>query len=123
VEDNVVNLTSEPIDLNQLLLATEDHSTGGVVLFLGRVRNHAGGRSVLSMEYEAYGEMALVKMQEIVDQARQRWPVRKIAVLHRTGHLQRGEVSVAIAVACAHRKQRQSVKKMNMYLVQNCSGL
>ena len=99
----MVKLVTEPISVDEVLSHVEDHATGGVVLFLGRVRDHAQGRQVREMEYEAYAEMALKKMREIEEQARKRWPVKQMALVHRTGRLQLGEVSVAIAVACAHR--------------------
>ena len=100
----MVKLVSQKISVDEILSQVEDHATGGVVLFLGRVRDHAEGRPVTQMDYEAYAEMALKKMQEIEREARQRWPVKKIAIVHRVGRLQLGEVSVAIAVACAHRQ-------------------
>lgn len=101
----MVELVSEKISVDRLLSQLEDYSTGAVVLFLGRVRDQAEGRKVTEMDYEAYPEMALKKMAEIESQVCERWPVRKIVMIHRTGRLQLGEVSVAIAVASAHRKE------------------
>lgn len=101
----MVELISEKISVDKILNAVEDHSTGAVVLFLGRVRDHANGRQVTRMAYEAYSEMAQKKMQEIEDEVKNRWPVQKITMVHRTGKLELGEVSVAIAVACPHRKE------------------
>lgn len=100
----MVKLTSEKIDIEAVLNSVDDHSTGGVVLFLGRVRDHAEGRKVTKMDYEAYPDMAQSKMLEIEKQTTKKWPVQKMAIVHRTGELQLGEISVAIAVACAHRK-------------------
>lgn len=101
----MVELTDKKISIDKILNAVEDHATGGVVLFLGRVRNQVEGREVLRMNYEAYSEMALAKMREIEEEARKQWPIKKIAMVHRTGQLELGEVSVAIAVASAHRKE------------------
>ena len=101
----MIQLTPEKISVDTLLDSVEDHSTGGLVIFLGRVRNHAEGRQVRAMDYEAFDEMALTKMQAIAEQAREKWPIQKIAIVHRTGHLELGEVSIAIAVACAHRAE------------------
>jgi len=101
----MVELISEKISVDKILNAVEDPSTGAVVLFLGRVRDHANGRQVTRMAYEAYSEMAQKKMQEIEDEVKNRWPVQKITMIHRTGELELGEVSVAIAVACPHRKE------------------
>ena len=100
----MVKLVSEKISVDEILDSVEDHSSGGVVLFLGRVRDHAEGRCVTKMDYEAYSEMAITKMQQIEETVRGRWPVQKMAMVHRLGKLQLGEISVAIAVACAHRK-------------------
>ena len=101
----MVKLISIKISLDDILDAVEDPATGGVAIFLGRVRDHAEGREVTKMEYEAYPEMALKKMQEIEDEAKSRWPVKKMVMVHRVGRLQLGEVSVAIAVACPHRNE------------------
>lgn len=101
----MVQLTPEKISIDTLLDSVEDHSTGGLVIFLGRVRNHAEGRQVRAMDYEAFDEMALTKMAAIAATAREKWPIKKIALVHRTGHLKLGEISVAVAVACAHREE------------------
>ncbi len=100
----MVALTSEKIDIEKTLHQLDDQGTGAVVLFLGRVRNHAEGKEVIEMDYEAYPEMARKKMQEIVEQTHEKWPVSKMAIVHRTGHLKLGDISVLIAVATPHRK-------------------
>ena len=100
----MVELTNEKINIDKILSAVEDPSTGAVVLFLGKVRNYAEGRAVTRMDYEAYSEMALAKMQELEEEVKEKWPIKKIAMIHRTGRLELGEVSVAIAVASGHRQ-------------------
>jgi molybdopterin synthase catalytic subunit len=101
----MTGLTSEKISIDAILAEVEDHSTGAVVLFLGRVRNLSEGRQVQSMDYEAYPEMAEAKLQELEQQVMRRWPIEKIVLIHRVGKLDLGEVSVAIAVASRHRQQ------------------
>ncbi|MFQ5752634.1 MAG: molybdenum cofactor biosynthesis protein MoaE [bacterium] len=101
----MVELISGKISIDKILRQMEDHATGAVVFFLGRVRNHAAGRQVTKMEYHAYAEMALKKMEEIEKEAKRRWPIKKIMMVHRTGQLQLGEISVAIAVASSHRSE------------------
>ncbi len=101
----MVELITEKISVDKILNKVEDHSTGAVVLFLGRVRDHTNGHQVTGMAYEAYSEMAHKKMQEIEDEIKTRWAVQKITMVHRTGKLELGEISVAIAVACPHRKE------------------
>ena len=76
---------------------------GGVVVFVGTVRNQTKGKRVLKLEFEAYKPMAVAEMQKIAEQAIKKWPVLKIAIHHRVGILAIGEIPVIIAVSCAHR--------------------
>jgi molybdopterin synthase catalytic subunit len=99
----LIKIIKQPIDPKEVLAQVGDHGSGGVVLFLGHTRDHSHGEKVVGLEYEAHESLALKQMEKIAAEARQRWPVRAIAIVHRIGHLQVGEISVAIAVACAHR--------------------
>jgi len=76
---------------------------GAVVVFLGTVRDLTGDQVTVALDYEAYGPMAEKKLLEIEADTRRRWPVGEMAVVHRLGHLEVGEISVAVAVSCAHR--------------------
>jgi molybdopterin synthase catalytic subunit len=76
---------------------------GGIVTFIGAVRDHARGRSIRHLEYEAYPEMAEREMQKIADAAAERWPGVAVAIAHRAGHLEIGELAVVIAAAAPHR--------------------
>jgi molybdopterin synthase catalytic subunit len=96
-------ITREPIDPASFLSGFTSASDGAAVLFLGVVRDHNDGREVGHLEYEAYAEMAEVTLRQIAVEAAGRWETGRIAVTHRIGHLQIGEVSVAIAVASPHR--------------------
>jgi len=97
--------TTEPISDSDVRPLVETPESGAVVVFLGIVRNHAEGRGVDSLEYEAYPPMAEKKMTQIADEARTRWALHRIAVVHRVGHLSIGEASISIAVSSAHRKE------------------
>ncbi len=99
----MVRLTTETIDYHALTESVRTPRAGAVVLFLGTVREITGDRQTRALDYEAYGEMAEPQMQQLLDEARSRWPIEKAALVHRVGHLQPGEVSVAVAVACPHR--------------------
>jgi len=68
------------------------------------VRNHSRGKEIIRLEYDAYPEMAVKMIQKVVDEAKEKWDVRKAAVAHRTGVLAIGEIAVAIAVATPHRQ-------------------
>ena len=73
--------------------------------FIGNVRDHARGRSIEYLEYEAYPEMAEREMQKIADEAASRWPGARVAIAHRIGCLQVGEAAVVIAAAAPHRAE------------------
>jgi molybdopterin synthase catalytic subunit len=64
-----------------------------------------GERRTTALEYEAYPEMAGKKLAELEAEARRRWPILDVALVHRVGHLDLGEVSVVVAVSCPHRQQ------------------
>jgi molybdopterin synthase catalytic subunit len=99
------DITDQPLSLEPLVSAVTRSSSGAVASFLGVVREQTRGRQVLYLEYEAYREMAIPKMREIADEIRQKWKVDEIAMVHRIGHLEIGEASVAIAVSAPHRHQ------------------
>lgn len=92
------------IDLNALGSAVLDPTAGGVVTFLGTVRNHSPGKAgVTHLVYEAYNEVVEEKILEIVAEARQKWDLVAVRVSHRLGHVEVGETSVGVAVSAAHR--------------------
>jgi len=98
-------LTPEPIDYHALSEQVRRDDCGAVVTFLGTVRDLTEGRVTTSLDYEAYPGMAEKKLAEIEADTRARWPVGDIAMIHRLGHLEVGEISVAVAVSCPHRHQ------------------
>jgi molybdopterin synthase catalytic subunit len=98
-----IGLVREPIDLASLESTTPDD--GALCLFVGVVRSENRGRKVLYLEYEAYEDMALSLMEEIGAEARRRWPITDLRMVHRLGRLRIGEASVAVAVASPHRAE------------------
>ena len=99
----MIRLTTEPIDFQVLTESVRRPDCGAVVLFLGTVRDRTGDRITTALDYEAYPGMAEKKMAEIEAETRLRWPVGEMALVHRLGHLEVGEVSVAVVVSCPHR--------------------
>lgn len=99
----MIALTTDPIDYTASVERVRSHLAGAVVLFLGTVREMTAGRQTTALDYDAYPEMALKKMQELEDEARRRWPVIEVEILHRLGHLELGDISVSIALSCPHR--------------------
>jgi len=101
---DIYRVVTEPLSPDAIAAEVDDPGAGGIVIFSGVVRNETGGRPVKFLEYEAHAPMAEVKMREIGEAVRVRWPgVRRVAMLHRIGRLEIGEASVLIAVAAAHR--------------------
>ncbi len=100
----MIQLNHDPIDSSEVLESVQSPEAGAVVLFLGTTREFTAGRQTESLDYESYGEMALGKLEELEQQARQRWSLTEVTIVHRLGHLGIGEASVAIAVSAPHRK-------------------
>jgi molybdopterin synthase catalytic subunit len=98
-------LTEEPIDFAALTESVRSTTSGAVVLFLGTVREMTDGRRTTALDYEAFGPMAESKLAEIEEAARRRWPIERVAIVHRVGRLELGEVSVAVAVGAPHRAE------------------
>ncbi len=98
-------LTNEPIDYTALTEQVRSHEAGAVVLFLGTVREMTSGRRTLALDYDAFPAMAESTMREILAEAESRWPIVAAAIVHRLGHLDLGEISIALAVSCGHRAQ------------------
>lgn len=102
-QQGFVSLQRDPIDAAALTAHIKDGSDGAVVIFDGIVRNNTRGRPTLHLVYESYEAMALDQMRSLAADAKQRFAVREIVLVHRLGRLQIGESSVWIAVASAHR--------------------
>jgi molybdopterin synthase catalytic subunit len=97
VTDNVI----DPRGVENLVV---DEASGALVTFAGTVRDHARGKAVTALEYEAYPPAATKMLEQIGDEIFERWGIRTVAIQHRYGLLQIGEVSVVIAVSSAHRE-------------------
>jgi molybdopterin synthase catalytic subunit len=99
-------LTSEIIDVNKLLVDRQYTYAGGTVMFLGTVREYSSENLKLShLNYEAYETMAEEVFSDIESEAKQKWEIKEITILHRIGSLNVGEVSVVIIVSSKHRKE------------------
>jgi molybdopterin synthase catalytic subunit len=101
----MVSLTTEIIDHCWLTEQVRRPDCGAVVTFLGTVRDLTDGKVTTSLEYEAHPALAEKALADIEAEARQRWAIGEVALVHRLGHLDIGEVSVAVAVSCPHRAE------------------
>jgi molybdopterin synthase catalytic subunit len=100
---SLVRLQAEAVRAEALLGAIADPGAGALALFLGTVREENRGRRVLHLEYSAYPEMAEAQLHRLAGLARVRFGASGVAVIHRLGRLEIGEVSVGVAVAAPHR--------------------
>jgi molybdopterin synthase catalytic subunit len=103
----MIALCAEPLALEPLIAAVRDDGHGAIVTFVGvtRVTSNGDPRPVAALEYEAYAALALREMEAIAAEAQARYGPLRIAIAHRTGRVDLGEPSVAIAVGTPHRPQ------------------
>jgi molybdopterin synthase catalytic subunit len=100
----MIELVTVPIDTEAVLARVASPDAGAAVLFLGTTRRVTDGRETESLDYECFAEMARAKLSELESEARRRWPLIECVIVHRLGHLDVGEASVAVAVSTPHRR-------------------
>jgi molybdopterin synthase catalytic subunit len=98
-------LSERPLDVGQVVARVTGPDAGGIVTFVGTVRDASRGHAIRHLEYEAYPDMAEREMEKIADEAAAQWPGARLAMAHRTGHLAIGEIAVVIAAAAPHRAE------------------
>lgn len=96
-------VTDKTIDLQEVVNFVSDPEAGAIVTFIGTTRNNNEGRRVIALDYDAYPEMAEKELVRIGAEAREKWPIGRMAIVHRLGPVQITEASVIIVVAAAHR--------------------
>jgi molybdopterin synthase catalytic subunit len=100
----LVDLRDTPLSVEEVTAVLDDPTDGGVTVFIGRVRDHDGGKGVSGLDYSAHPS-ALDRLREVCDRVAARHEVHGIAAVHRVGHLDIGDVAVVVAAAAAHRGQ------------------
>jgi molybdopterin synthase catalytic subunit/molybdopterin converting factor small subunit len=103
VSGGAFRLTDEPIDPSAVIREVSDPRAGGIATFIGTTRVESRGRNVHYLDYEAYGGMAERVMAEIADELKRKHELCEIAITHRIGRVDIGELSVVIAVSAPHR--------------------
>lgn len=98
----LVALRDEPLSVDEVVAAVRDHSAGGLVTFVGTVRDHDRDRGVERLDYEAH-PTAEEQMRRVAESVAERFPAVAVAVTHRVGSLQIGDIAVVVAAACPHR--------------------
>lgn len=104
-------VTADPIDPAAVMARVGGEEDGAVLLFLGTVRNHADGRPVSGLRYEAYEAMAADVLADLARDAAEEAGVERLHVVHRIGTLGIGDVSVAIAVSSPHRAEAYAASR------------
>lgn len=98
----LVAIRETPLDVAEVVDALDDDSSGGLTLFVGRVRDHDDGKGVDGLEYSAHPS-ALARLQDVCDRVAARHDVSGLAAVHRVGTLAIGDLAVVVATASAHR--------------------
>jgi len=96
-------VTHGSIDIKEMLAFVSDAGAGAIVTFIGTTRDHNNGRKVIALDYEGYPEMAEKELSRISEEAKKKWNIQRMAIIHRLGPVQITEPSVIIAVSAAHR--------------------
>ncbi len=100
----MIEITLDPLIPEDSIKKVSRDYNGAVLTFLGTTRSSTGDRKVLYLEYEAYRPMADKMLMEIVNEIQTKWPiVRDVAISHRLGRLEVGDISLIVAIASPHR--------------------
>jgi molybdopterin synthase catalytic subunit len=101
----MIEITHQPLDPEKTASKVRQDTNGAVVTFLGTTRDNFQGKRVIKLEYEAFEEMAIKKMDEVRREIQTEFGVEDIAISHRIGTVPIGQISLVIAVASPHREK------------------
>ena len=101
----MIRVSEGRLDPEAITDLVQGGSSGAVVTFLGTTRETTGDRRVRALEYEAYVPMAESKLAQVAEEMKERWEVNEVAIAHRLGRLDIGEISLVVAIASAHRRE------------------
>jgi MoaE-MoaD fusion protein len=104
-QDDLVEIRSGRLDPAEAITFVSTPASGGIGVFIGVVRETNEGNRVAEMDYTAFEELALKEIRAVVAEARERWPLHRVAVAHSTGRLRVGDASVVVAVSATHRAE------------------
>ncbi|MGA9161080.1 MAG: molybdenum cofactor biosynthesis protein MoaE [Actinomycetota bacterium] len=104
-QDLLVRITADPVGADEAVTFVADPAAGGTCVFLGTVRDHSNAGQVTGLTYEAWEEQAQRRLEGVAEEMFGRWPLRRVAFLHRWGELAVGDVSVVVACSAPHRAE------------------
>ncbi len=113
-------ITPQKIVVESVVRKVQDVESGALVVFIGTVRRTSRGREVEHLEYEAYREMALKEFDRLGEDIKEKWKIKKLAIVHRTGKIKLGEASVVIAVSAPHRKEAYKASRYAIERLKRC---
>lgn len=100
----MIELTTNTLDPDKVTAKVRRDTNGAVVTFLGITRDNFEGKTVLTLEYEAFDEMALKKLEEVRQELMAEFGLEQVAISHRIGTVGIGEISLVVAIGSPHRK-------------------
>lgn len=106
----LIALRETPLDVAEVVAALDDEAAGGLTLFIGRVRDHDGGRDVTGLDYSAH-PTAQARLAEVCARIAEEYDVHGVAAVHRVGTLQIGDAAVIVATTAAHRGEAFAASK------------
>lgn len=104
-EPLLIRLSTEPLSVEDALASIADPGAGGTCVFVGTVRDRSDAGEVTGLHYEVWDDLATERLAEIGKEMLDRWPLCRVAILHRTGDLSVGEASVVVACSAPHRAE------------------
>ncbi len=111
------NVSTEPINNQDVIDQVVHHNAGAISVFIGTVREMTGDKQTKFLHYEAYVPMAEKQLQKIGDEIQERWPNAITAMTHRIGTLQISDVAVTIAVSTPHRQDAFEASRYAIELI------
>ncbi|MEZ5346612.1 MAG: molybdenum cofactor biosynthesis protein MoaE [Pyrinomonadaceae bacterium] len=104
MESSFYKITTEPLDIGEIARRVVPSECGATVTLDGYVRQFTKGRETEYLVYEAYEPMALKEMKKLISNAKQKFEISNVGIVHRLGKLEIGETSVVISVSAPHRR-------------------
>jgi len=101
----MIEVVDKPISPELVISKVKTDTSGCVLAYIGLIRLYSQGKTVLSVEYEDVNKTAKGKLQQIADEAKEKWQLQNLAISHRVGKLNVGDINLVVAVASAHREE------------------
>jgi molybdopterin synthase catalytic subunit len=104
-DEELIQITDKPISPEKIINQVRTPDSGCVVAYIGLIRDNSRGKKVLAVEYKDTSGRAADSLRDIAVEIKQKWPINKVAIGHRTGRLKVGEINFMVAIAAGHREE------------------